>query len=402
MRVKVLKLLTVFLFSFCFISGVSAKTFGQLKSEFSKMESDYKKNQENKEQTQAEINAIKNKISSLNMEKYKIQDEIKSLNEELTRLNEDIDKMRKEIKAIVNYYQLSNSESLYLEYVFNASSLTDFIYRLAITEQLSEYRTKKIDEFNKLIDENKKKVQELADKQVELNKVQNQLSQQLSKLGNNLSAITEEAISLKDEIVALKKQINLYQNTYKCKDNEELTACMNRYNQNNGGGKTYLPSAAGFYRPLASGALNYEYGYTQKYGANHEGIDFSIGHGTPVYSVANGVVVSVWERYWCGGNMVFIGHDVNGKRYTSLYAHLASINVSVGQQVTYNTLIGYTGGAPWIETWDACSTGPHLHFQMSNQIYMIDYLAYSRFMSQTFNPRDVINFPDTDVPFYSR
>lgn len=367
------------------------------------MESDYQKNQADKQQTQEEINAIKDKIAALNSEKYKIQLEIKDINEELEQLDKDIEKMREEIKAIVNYYQLSSSESLYLEYVFNATSMTGFIYRLAITEQLSEYRKKKIDEFNSLIEENKKKIEELSSKQVELNKVQSELSNQLTKLGNNLSAITEEAISLKDEIANLKKQINLYQNTYKCKDNEEITTCIVRYNQQTtGNGYGYLPSAAGFYRPLASGALNYEYGYTAKYGAYHDGIDFSISHGTPVYSVANGVVVSIWDKYPCGGNMVFIGHDVNGQRYTSLYAHLASINVSIGQTVTYNTVIGTTGGVPWIETWDACSTGGHLHFQLSKSIYMRDYINYATFVANTINPRDVINFPATDVSFYSR
>lgn len=381
---------------------VFAKTLGELKNELSSAEERYDNNQSQKEQTEAEIAAAKEKIVSLNREKTKINEEIQSLNEELDQLAKDIEKMQKEIKSIINYYQLSSSNSLYLEYAFNATSFTDFIYRLAVSEQLSRYRKETIDKFNKLIEENKKKVEELAAKQVALDKVQEQVSEQISKLGDNLSKITEEAVDIKEEIKDLKSQINIYENTYKCALNEQLSTCIDRYNTNNGIG---IPSAAGFYRPIKSGALNYEYGYTAKYGAFHDGVDFSISHGTPVYAVADGVVVSIKPHQSCGGNMVYIGHRVNGKTYTSAYFHLADpILVHEGQVVTYNTQIGYSGGVHSIEWWDSlsCSTGAHLHFQIATGIYMEDYFWYSNFRAKSFNPRYVINFPATDEWFNSR
>lgn len=390
--------------AFFYSFDVEAKTLNDLKSELSDAEERYSNNQSQKEQTEAEIQAAKDRIVELNRERENVQDNINQLNEELDQLAIDIEKMQNEIKKIINYYQLSSSNSIYLEYVFNASSFTDFIYRLAVTEQLSEYRKTTIDKYNNLIEENKKKIGELATKQVELNNLQEQVSEQLSKLGNNLSKITEEAIDIKDEIQDLKKQVNVYENTYKCSLNEQLSACLERYmNSNSGSG--YLPSAAGFYRPIVSGALNYEYGYTAKYGAFHDGIDFSIAHGTPVYAVADGVVVSVKPHQSCGGNMVYISHAVNGKTYTSGYFHLADpILVHEGQIVTYNTQIGYSGGVHSIEWWDSiqCSTGAHLHFQIATGIYTKDYFWYSDFRSRSFNPRYVINFPATDVWFSGR
>ena len=69
-------------------------------------------------------------------------------------------KMNEEIKSIVHYYQVSNVQNMYYEYVFNADSYTDFIYRFAITEQLSDYREKTINEYRKefvgIIDSNGK------------------------------------------------------------------------------------------------------------------------------------------------------------------------------------------------------------------------------------------------------
>lgn len=382
-------------------TNIEAKTLGQFKKELSDKEAEYDKNQGQKQQTEEEIAAAKAKIVELNRQKTKINDDILNLNKELEQLTKDIDKMQKEIKSIMNYYQLSSSNSLYLEYVFSATNYTDFIYRMAVSEQLSVYRKKTIDKYNKLIEENKKKVSELAAKQVSLDKVQNEVSAQISKLGDNLSKIAEEAVDIKEEIQSLKKQINTYENTYKCSLNEEISVCIDR-NLNSGIG---IPSAAGFYRPIKSGALNYEYGYTAKYGAFHDGIDFSVSHGTPVYSVADGVVVAIMPRQSCGGNMVYIAHNVNGKTYTSGYFHLAEpILVKTGQPVTYNTQIGYSGGVHAIEWWDSinCSTGAHLHFQIATGQFMKDYFWYSNFKARSFNPRNVINFPATDVWFSTR
>ncbi len=402
---KIYKRIFLIIMILCMFTGInaSAKTLDELKKELSDTEAKYTANQNQKEQTEGEIEQTRKKIVSLSAEKEQVQKDIIKINDELDELAKDIEKMQKEIKTIVNYYQLSSSNSVYLEYMFSATSFTDFIYRLAVAEQLSEYRKNTIDKYNKLIEENKRKVKELASKEVSLDNLEGQLSTELASLGDNLSKITEEAIDIKSEISDLKKQVNTYQNTYKCSLNEQLTTCVNRYNKSQGAG--YLPSAAGFYRPISKGALNFEYGYTKKYGAFHDGVDFSIPHGTPVYSVADGTVVSIKPRQSCGGNMVYIAHKVNGKTYTSAYFHLADpILVKVGQYVTHNTQIGSSGGVHAIEWWDStsCSTGAHLHLQIATGLYMTDYFWYSDFRSRSFNPRDVINFPATDVPFSGR
>ena len=378
-------LVSIMSFNFC----VSAKTLGQLKSELNDAEKRYQNNQDQKAQTETQIASTKNRINELNNEKIRVQSEISNINDELEQLALDIEKMQKEMKAIINYYQLSNTNSIYLEYAFSATDFTDFIYRLAVAEQLSEYRKTTINKYNGLIEENKKKLNELASKQVSLNNLQGELSTELSKLGSDLSSISAESVDIKDEISELKKQVNLYQNTYKCKDNEELSACLDRIS-NSGS----IPSAAGFYRPVAGGRVNAEYGYSSYYGPNfHYGIDLGVSHGTAVYSVAAGKVVKIYYRSSCGGNIVHIVHNVNGKKYTSQYAHLSSVAVKEGDIVTHATIIGYSGGVPTIETWDKCSTGAHLHFQIATGAYLTDYFWYSDLQSRTINPRQVINFP---------
>ena len=395
------------------VPKIGAKSIKDLKAELSAAEEKYNKNQSEKQQTESDIAATKQKISEITAEKEQVSKEVDNLNKEIEKLGEEITKMREEIKNIVHYYQLSSSNSLYLEYVFNASNFTDFIYRLAVSEQLSEHREKTINEYNRLMDENRKKLDELAKKQTTLTKLENDLSVELSKLDENLSGIVEVSVNIKDEIKEIKQSINTYTTKYKCSETEDVAVCVNNYNQaqirarqqstpSSGGGGGVAPSAAGFYRPVASGRINANFGYTEYYGSFHDGMDIGVPHGTPVYAITAGTVMKISYKSSCGGNMVYIGHYTSSGTYTSGYFHLASVNVSVGQVVDQNTVIGYSGGVPSIETWDGCSTGAHLHLQMGTGIFMSDYFYYSNYAARKFDPRRLINFPAMGSYFSGR
>ena len=130
-------------------------------------------------------------------------------------------------------------------------------------------------------------------------------------------------------------------------------------------------------------------------------IDLTTPEGQQVHPVADGTVSEVWHHYRCGGNMVWIVHNINGKKYTSAYYHLMSYNVSVGDSVSHNDVIGTTGGIARgnsYNTYDGCTTGPHLHLQLAtgwydpNSLFSGSYSSYSTFDSNSFNPVNVINF----------
>lgn len=389
------------------VLNIEAKTLGQLKKELSDAETKYKNNQNDKKQTEEEIASTKARIDELNREKVKINEEMDKIKEELKKLALDIDKMQKEIKSIMNYYQLSSSNSLYLEYIFNASSYTDFIYRMAVSEQLSVYRKKTIDKYNKLIEDNNKKIEELAAKKVSLDKLESELSIQLTKLGDNLESISEASVSIQDEIKELKESVKLYEETYKCKNSDDLDTCKKDYydrlNQNSGGSWNYQ-IYSDIYRPVKSARINANYGYSEIYGSTfHYGMDIGVGHGTPVYSIGLGYVSKLTYKANCGGNMLYINYTtLDGQRFTAGYFHLASFNVSEGELVGPNTVVGYSGGAPWIETWDRCSTGPHLHLQFGSGHMMSDYFWYSNFQARSFDPRQIISFPPVGSYFNGR
>lgn len=84
----------------------------------------------------------------------------------------------------------------------------------------------------------------------------------------------------------------------------------------------------------------------------HKGVDFGAPTGTPVRTVADGVVeFAGWQNGY--GNVVSVNH---GNDQTTLYAHLSRIDVRPGQKIDQGDHIGAVGSTGW-------ATGPHLHFE---------------------------------------
>ena len=109
---------------------------------------------------------------------------------------------------------------------------------------------------------------------------------------------------------------------------------------------------------------NYMLDATENSGS-HTGIDIKLPIGTPIRSIANGVVYATGFQDTGFGKYVSIAHvnipDPNNpsKKATlfSNYAHMDSVNVSEGQEIKSGQVIGKSG-----ETGSA--TTPHLHFQI--------------------------------------
>ena len=87
----------------------------------------------------------------------------------------------------------------------------------------------------------------------------------------------------------------------------------------------------------------------------HDGLDWGVGCGTPVYAAAPGSVIRAGWRESGWGNQVLIDHGIHrGVDLVTSYNHLSSI-VAWGGSVQRGQLIGYSGTTGY-------STGCHLHF----------------------------------------
>ena len=92
----------------------------------------------------------------------------------------------------------------------------------------------------------------------------------------------------------------------------------------------------------------------------HDGLDMNPGVGTPIGSIADGVVSSVTNFDDGGlGVHVLVDHVVDGQKITSTYGHMleGSITVSEGESVVAGQQLGSVGST-------GQSTGPHMHLEL--------------------------------------
>lgn len=108
----------------------------------------------------------------------------------------------------------------------------------------------------------------------------------------------------------------------------------------------------------------------------HRGVDIAAPYGTPIYASDSGTVVEVVNMHPSWGNYVTIDH---GNGYKTLYAHMSSFAVSLGDTVSQGQVIGYVGS-----TGD--STGNHCHFEMSYNNVL--FSAYDVFPNMPINNPD--------------
>ena len=98
----------------------------------------------------------------------------------------------------------------------------------------------------------------------------------------------------------------------------------------------------------------------------HTGIDMVAPFGSPVFAADDGVVALVGATSTGYGNYVVIAHAGG---FDTLYGHLSTALVSVGQVVTQGTPVGLEGST-------GNSTGPHLHFELRVNQRPVDPAPY--------------------------
>ena len=145
---------------------------------------------------------------------------------------------------------------------------------------------------------------------------------------------------------------------------------------------TSVPAVAATALPTLDDAANsprfvcpVKYKYISRFATkySHRGDDLCAAEGTEIYAAADGVVLAAQEHYsW--GNFVEIDHgtDANGLRWVTLYAHMQSCAVQVGQTVTAGQVIGYVGSTGYV-TGNACHFEMHVNGTLVEPRYFTAY-----------------------------
>ncbi|MCF3944216.1 murein hydrolase activator EnvC family protein [Oceanobacillus alkalisoli] len=303
------------------------------------------------------------------------QEEIDLLEEEIAELEEAIEQRFDILKERAVAYQKSGGDISYLEVLFGSQSFGDFISRVSAINKITDSDVTLMEqiEADKAIVEEKQdevvvKLDELKDLKQELEGMQALIEDQEKETKVKQANLKEK----EEKLVAKVEELKLEDNKLAAleKDVKENMAALTKpVTKTQPAPDTKVASdsvgSSGGYLawPAVGGYISSYVG--PRWGRMHNGIDIARPSNHNILAAADGVVTKAGSAGGLG-NRVEIEHSGGLK---TIYGHLSSINVSVGQQVSTGTVIGIMGST-------GNSTGIHLHFEVYKNGALQDPMNY--------------------------
>lgn len=301
-----------------------------------------------------------------------IADAQDDMDEESQRLDELNEKHKARIRAMEEGGTVS-----YWEVLFQASSFTDFLDRMAMIEEIAQSDQRRLEEIQQAADDlsstqakMQQELRSLAEAQQTLADSESLLAEKRTEsdgLLRSLAAQKEEFELLLDDSEAkqdaLMKEIAQKEKELANAQYEEKLAKLALQGQNPPSNATWITPVSGYTITSAFGMRIHP---VYKYALMHNGIDMACPQGTPIYATRAGTVTTASYQAGGAGYYVSINH---GDGFSSIYMHMTNYVVSSGQSVAAGQLIGYVGST-------GVSTGPHLHFGVSYAGAYVNPMAY--------------------------
>ena len=257
----------------------------------------------------------------------------------------------------------------YWSVLFKADSFTDLLDRLDAVNEVMDADQAVIDRLKALQDEISQKEAELQEsksgaeaaradlvsKKSALEKQRAEANQLIAQLAANESETEAEIDGMEEEEERIQREI------------QELSRKLAA--QQAAAGQSNRSNPGGYIWPVDSRYITSTMGGRASPGGigstDHKGTDIGrVGYTSPIYAAKAGTVI-VSQRSRSYGNYVVISH---GSGNTTLYGHMSSRKVEVGQYVNQGDVIGITGST-------GNSTGPHLHFEITENGVRVNPLS---------------------------
>lgn len=301
------------------------------------------RNQQKLETTTKDLEYSKKQYTTI---KSKLTDIESELAAAVSEYNSTLTHVRQRIRNIYKHHRKNLFEMIITSEDINA--LMDNIYfQNVITkaDKLSLYNVRK-------------NAQRIAQIRYQQEMEKRRLASSIQDINSKQQAI-QAAIGRNEELIKKLRTDRLtYERTERelARQSKNLTGMINRSTSSSNNMKV----VGGFIKPIA-GPITSPYGWRVhpifKSRTFHSGIDIGGPFNGAVQASNSGKVIYVG---WYGGygKVVIIDHGLyNGAKLTTLYAHLNSWNVSVGQYVSRGQVIAREGSTGY-------STGPHVHFEV--------------------------------------
>jgi len=376
MMKKIIKyvLIGCFLFlSLCpMATAVQGETLQQYKNEVAELETKLDRTErltaEAEQKIRSKRNAIASATNTIEANKQSVENSKVLVAESEEKIKIKNTELEDTIKVL--QYTGVNSGEMYLDYVFESSSVYELMERQSVVEQIVNHTIEELETLEGLITQNKQLQTQLAQDNINLENSITTYENQLLDLQEEISELATVGLDYKSQIEAQKGLIKIYEQAG-CKNKDDIDDCY--YAKINGNGK--------FSRPLNNGRVT----QTWKNGV-HYGIDLGgVPAGTNIYAPANGTIVYTKKKYKCGGNIIYMHAVVDGQKYTIEFAHLRSIKVKIGEVVKKGQVIATQGGDSSTWYYDSCTTGTHLHYSISYGYYFTNatWNGFSTFQKNT-------------------
>ncbi len=371
------------------------------------------------------ITLLNNELDALAADIQTTEDNIKNLDQEIIDQEKAIEENVELFKKRMNEMYVSGNENI-ASLVIGSSSFYDVMSRVEMANRMAEYDEKLINgllsdieqlennkndlETEKLTLEMKRESQEKRkeEKESALSELDDKMQYTQSEIDRlererqiaegEIKDLNSIIASLDAEEEQIFEAIRKAEEEQRRKEEEERRrkeqlALQQQQQQNGNSGSSsgtptvqqpiYTPpvqSSGSFIWPAPGFSYISSY-YGPRWGRNHNGIDVGDAgiHGGAAVASQSGTVIAVSSScthdypkgYGCGcggnyGNYVLISHDGT---FSTMYAHLASVSVSVGDYVSQGQVVGYIGCTGF-------STGDHLHFEVRVNGYANDPMLY--------------------------
>ncbi|MED1204402.1 murein hydrolase activator EnvC family protein [Heyndrickxia acidicola] len=320
---------------------------------------------------------IRDKQQQVDDTKQKIND----LEAQIKVLQKRIDERNQLLKQRARAMQQNGTSASYLDVILTSKSFGEMLDRLSAVntivnadKDIMMQQKRDQDKLKAAQAEVEKKLSELQGMLNQLEKMKadfnakkSQANALMQKLGQKKDDIEKEKLSMSEQndlLSAQKAAIDKAIQMEKGRLADEAQKAAEQAKQQNesslssSGSSSLPPVTSGMFTRPAEGYISSGFGAREgTYSGFHYGVDIANpGSNVPIVATADGVVSRSYlsSSY---GNCIFITHDINGKIYTTVYAHMSARLVGNGAVVHKGQQIGIMGST-------GESTGQHLHFEL--------------------------------------
>lgn len=313
-----------------------------------------------------EITGIKNEIEALNKQ-------VKKLDLQVIEIQQDIADTYKILGERIRASYMSGSGSS-LEYLLTSDDFQyqSYLERIELLERISQHDNAVVEDLESDIEKLQAKVLEIEEAKVQ----KNEKIEDLDIKVLDLEAKKKEQVDARqviqdaedeiqadlDKVMSVVNKLNASSKEYEEAIERGEAAILDYENKIAGEDASYGSGTTGnmiWPVPYDNTYVSSVYGMRTLNGItrSHNGIDIcrhSGTYGASIVSVKAGTVTTAYHSGYNGGYGLYVVVD-HGDGVKTYYAHMSSVNVSVGDYVTQGSKLGEIGNTGY-------SFGAHLHF----------------------------------------